>query len=285
MTAAPAEAGRAIALEILTVGARPRVFHLRRLVQFHGEDTGRHGDDAIAHDHDEARQDAPEHCVRRDVAIANRRERDDCPVNAMRNTIEAVLIAFDETHESAHDEDNHDDREKKHDDLGPAGPERSYERLTLLQVMRELQDAEDAQESQDPDHEKVISGPSDEIDVARQKREEIDYAVEAKDVPPRIPDTEQARDVFERENEGEYPLETVQENRVCCAKRLHAFHHDHGHADPDRDQKRQIEHLSGARIALEDDGIETKLPHRLIACWAMPEECLARWHTRDDPAE
>ena len=60
-------------------------------------------------------------------------------------------------------------------------------------------------------------------------------------------------------------LETVDENRIRGPNGLHAFEHDDGDAESDRDQQVNVEYFSAARAALEDNQVKPKLPRRLIA--------------------
>src|SRR4029078_6999627 len=114
-----------------------------------------------------------------------------------------------------------------------------------------------------------------QTDVAGQKREEIDDPVETKHVAPWAPHAEQPRDVFQREENREGPLEVAEKLEMSRAKRLHAFHHHHRNADPNGDEQRHVEHFSTARIALKNDRVEPTLPPPLIARRAMPEERFA----------
>lgn len=263
--AAPAEARSAVRFNRPAVRAGPSLFRPGGLAQFHGEDAGGHGDNAVAQDHDHAGENAAQHGVRGNVAVTNGRERDDRPVDAARDAVEPILLAFDQIHDCAYNEDDREDGEDEDRDLAPAGAKRGHERLALLREMRELEDAEDTKEPQNANHQEVIRGGDEESYVAGQKRDKVDDSVEAPDVTQRTLDAKQTCDVLESEKDREGPLGIVQENGMRGPDGLYAFEHYDSDAQPDRDQQTNVEYFSAARAALEDDQVEAKLPRRLVA--------------------
>ena len=101
-----------------------------------------------------------------DVAVADRRQRHDRPVDAARNTGEAVLGALDEVHRRTDDHDDDRDGEQKDEDLVPGAAQRIPQFSLFAEALGELEDPEDPEHAKHADHEQVLRAGQQQADVA-----------------------------------------------------------------------------------------------------------------------
>ncbi len=111
--------------------------------EFIGDDTGRYGNDCVAEDHQHRGQGLASGGLGCDIAVADGGDCDNRPVDAMWDTAETVLLAFDKIHEGTDDNDDIEHGEEEDGDLAAARLQRLQQELRLAEIMRQLEDAED----------------------------------------------------------------------------------------------------------------------------------------------
>ena len=84
--------------------------------ELRGHDSGRDGDDAVPHDHHDARQGLTPRSLRNDVAEAHGRERDNTPVDPTRYAGKAVAGPLDQVHQRADDDGEDNDEQDENRD-------------------------------------------------------------------------------------------------------------------------------------------------------------------------
>ena len=260
--AAAAEDGVGLVLGETARRADVGVRAVARARQLGRHDPRRDGDDGVAHDHDERGDELAEVRPRRDVAVADRRERDDRPVDRARDVVEPVLPALDDVHQRAEDDVERDDGEEEDGDLAAARPERLPQHVRLGEVLDELEDAEDAEEAQHPDHREELRPRDEHAEVRREDRQQVDHAEEAPGVAARATDAEHPEDVLHREERGERPLGHAKLRAVLLPDRHDALEHHDEDGEPDDDDESEVEVSACWRVVLEDDLVEPRLPTR-----------------------
>lgn len=124
---------------------------------FHGHNTSRNGDEGIAENHHHRRQRLAKDGLGRNVAISDRGQGNDCPVDAARNAGEAIGPALDDIHQRAEEDHQGQYRVDKNGNLSATRPQRLHEESCLPEIGDQLQDTEDAQDAQNSDDQQVLA--------------------------------------------------------------------------------------------------------------------------------
>lgn len=99
----------------LGVAVRLAVFH-----ELRGYQAGWHGNDSVAQNHDDGRNELPQRRYGRNVAKTDGSQSDNRPVNADRNACETALRAFDHVHNGTQNGANDNDCKQENGNLGTA---------------------------------------------------------------------------------------------------------------------------------------------------------------------
>ena len=127
------------------------------------------------------------------------------------------------------------------------------------------EDAEDAEHTHETENGECGSGREQEAKPSREDGEEVDDAVERKDVAPRFVETVDAEVVFEGEDDGENPADETHREGEPAGGSRHAFEHDDDDVECDEDEEPDVEFLAGGGIGFEDDGVDLLLGERAEA--------------------
>lgn len=204
---AVARVGVVTALPARGAGLRRDARRARGLREFDRDDPRGNGDDAVADHHYHGREQLTERRLRRNVAVAHGRQRHHRPVDRDRDAREAVLLAFDDVHQRANDDDEQHDGREEDADLAAARAQGAPQRVRFRRVFGELQDAEDAQQAQYADDDQVLTAGQQHAQVGRDDGEQIDDAEEARRVAKRPPHAHEPQQVFGGEEQREQPFE------------------------------------------------------------------------------
>src|SRR5271170_4522703 len=119
----------------------------RSLGKLEGHDSGWHGDDSIADDHQHGRQDPPEDSVRGNISIAYCGYCDDRPIYRGGYAGEAVRLSFDLIHHRADNNDDREDGKKKDGYFANTLLQSDAQNGGLADVFSHLENAEDAEQA------------------------------------------------------------------------------------------------------------------------------------------
>ncbi len=227
---------------------------------FGGDDPGGNGDDSIPHYHHDAGQRTAESGLRGDVAVADRCQGDDGPVDGMRDAVKTVHLAFHQVHDRTDDDDQAHHGEEKNDDFPAAGAQGGHQLIRFAQILREFQNAENSENAQDSNHDQVLTARQDQAQVGRQDREQIDDTVKTDGVLDRVADADKAQGVFDREKKREDPFEFIEQVIVNGVDGWNTVQHHHKNADEDTDDKEHVEPFTRGGIGFEDDFVQVKPP-------------------------
>ena len=235
-------------------GTRPRRNSLPcGLRDLDRDDPRRDGDDAVADDHYSRGESAPDRSLRRDVAIADGRQRHDGPVDAHRDAGEAVSLALDHVEERADDDDQRQHRQQEDADLTAARAQRTQQHVGLRQVLGEFKNAEDAEQAQDADDQEVLAARDEQAQVGRDDRQQIDDAEEALRVGERAADADEPQEILNGEEHGEDPLSRIKKGTVLRSDASYALQQHGGDAQEDEPDQSDVEGPASRRLGLVDD--------------------------------
>ena len=164
--------------------------------------------------HHHRRQCLAQDGLRRNIAVSDRGQGNDCPVDAARNAGEAIGSALDDIHQGAEDDHQGHYRVDKDGNLVAARPQRLHEEPRLPEVGNQLQDTEDAQDAQNTDDQQVLASRQQQADVGRDDRQQIDHPVKTDGVFERPVDTKEPQKVFDSEHDRKEPLDPVEQEAV-----------------------------------------------------------------------
>jgi len=221
-----------------------------------GHDPRRDGDDAVAHHHDDRSHDLSQRRHRGDLAVAHGGERDDDPIDAVGNAMEAVIALFDHVHQCAQQAADDDHEVDENGDLSPPGLDGQFQLGFLTGEARQVQHPEQPQQPQRPDHDQHLAAGDEERKVHRQDRDEVDDAVKTEDVPSGLRGGNDPQDVLEGEEDGDRPFGNVQEGVVFGVQGLHALEHHQKNAQKDEAEQRDVEQFPVERVHAVNDDVD-----------------------------
>ena len=207
----------ALFVDFLATARAASVLHgfLRFVDDGGGYDACWDGDDGVTEKHDDGRKDFTEERHGSDIAIANRGERDDSPVDAGGEVSElrAGESSFHHIHECADAAHEHDDEEEKHKDAVEAFLDGNEQEIAFVDELEKLENAEYTEQAQGAELADVACSREKPDYVERNGGKEIHDAEEAEDVAALAWRAPNANNVLHREderedvfNDGEYVL-------------------------------------------------------------------------------
>lgn len=209
--------GVALFVYLLATARAASVLHgfLRFVDDSGGYDACWDGDDGVTEKHDDGRKDFTEERDGSDIAITNRGERDDSPVDAGGEVRELRTgeSSFHHVHESTETAHEHDDEKEKHKDAVEAFLDGNEQQIAFVDELEKLENTEHTEQAQGTELADVACSREKPDDVERNGGEEIHDAEEAEDVAALAWGAPNANNVLHREderedvfNDGEYVL-------------------------------------------------------------------------------
>lgn len=153
-----------------------------RLVDEGGaDDTRGDGDNRVAQQHDERREEAAEEGDGRDVAVAHGGHRDHRPVERRAQVGEGGigLSALNDVHHGAHTCNQNQHKEEIDGNLVEALAQRPQQQLPLVDEGEQAEDAEDADEADATQDDHVAGVGDEDAEVGWQDGQQVDDAEEA----------------------------------------------------------------------------------------------------------
>ena len=116
-------------------------------------------------------------------------------------------------------------------------------------MVAQLEDPEDTQDSENSDYHHITK---QRAQIGRKYRKQIDDAEEADGVSHRSPNAEQAQYVFDREENREEPLDSLEKSAVSCIDRVDTVEHDRQYTEQNAHYQHDIEPFARRRVSLEN---------------------------------
>ena len=228
-----------------------------------GHDTCGHSDDGVTEYHDHSRQETPHESDRGDVAISNRGEGDNRPIDAGANVgeLSAWLSSLDHKHESAKDGDQNEHKKEIDGDFPETHFDALKEQVTFVDEGEEFEHSENADEPEHTQNEKVTRTRQVryEGEIERKCRHQVDDAKETQRIFLAAGRAVEAQDVFDGEEEGEdilkdgkHVLEPPDHSRFGLNKGDNEAKNDGNH-------HRYVKDFSGWRVGICHDVIKARL--------------------------
>ena len=232
---------------------------------YHGgrHNTSGHSNDGVTKNHDDAREKASNEGDRGDVAIANRSERDNRPIDTGADVCKlcARLSSLNHKHECAQNSDEDEDKKEINKYLTEAEFNALHEEITFVDKREELEHPKNADESENTQDEEIACAGQwwDEGEVERQGGQEVDDAKETEGILLARRRTIETQDVLEGKEacenifeDGKHILEPAHHYRFCLDEcNEETEHNGHHHYD--------VKSLAHGRVSIEHDVIETWL--------------------------
>lgn len=240
--------------EVVAVSVATGTASLLQLLVFahhRGRDNARgDGNDGVADEHDDGRDEAAHGRDGRDVAIAHGGHGDDGPVDAVGDVVElrARGIALDGIHHRAHGRDEDEHEKEEDENLRRADPQRPQQQVAFVDEGKELEDAEDADEAEGADDEQVVCTVEEETQVDGQCGQQVDDAEKAENVFPRFFQAVDACQIFNGEKQCEHILQYSQHEIGRVGEDVHALQNDEQHAEHNAAYEYDIEQFAFGRI-------------------------------------
>lgn len=230
----------------------------RRSIKFQRHNSCRHCDDSIAEHHQPCSNRFPERCDRCDIAIADRRERDDRPVHALRNARKPGLRSLDQVHQTSdHDNDGKYRRDEDRD-LPPAGAECSRQHVRFLYILNQLEYSEDSQHSEDAEDDQKSSGREQDTEIGWQYRQKIYQAVETDGVSEWLSRGPQSKQIFDGERNRKAPFGGAKIVTVDRSERGDTVEHHDNDAQHNEHDEQNVEIALCVRSMLEDNVVKSR---------------------------
>lgn len=235
-----------------------------RVVYERGCDDARgDGDDGVAQQHDEGREQSAEGCHGCDVAIAHGGHGDDGVVDGCSKVGElgVGLVAFDEIHEraDARHEDKHE--HEVHHDFAHTASQGLQQQIALVEKAEELEHPEDADEAERAQEHHVARAGEDDAEIGWDGRDEVDDAEETKCIVSRPWRTIEPGAVVDGEKQGHECLQHFQNMLVGEGQRLDALYECHDDAEQDDGDEGHVVGLAFGGVGLEDNLVEPLFFH------------------------
>ena len=122
--------------------------------------------------------------------------------------------------------------------------------------MAELENPEHPQQPKGADDQQILGAVNEEADVGRQNGQQVDNPEKRSGVFGRAVHAIQPQEVFDGENNGKGPLQSVEKIAVSGLQPLNAFQHDDQYAGHDQDEQYYIEQFTRRGIGLENDFVD-----------------------------
>ena len=161
-------------------------FPSRHLSEFHCDDPGGNGDDGVTGEHGEGCDHLAHDGHRCNIAITDRGDGDNGPIDALGNGGESARFSFNHIHDGAHEEDEHQQDFEKDDDLLKTFPQGRHELVGLDEVAGELQYPENTKQPERPDCQQEIGLFQEQSEIGWKDGDQIDDPHETGDILPRF---------------------------------------------------------------------------------------------------
>ena len=226
-------------------------------------DTRGNGDDGVAENHDDAREDAPDGGDGGDVAIAHSGEGNNGPIDAGTDVgeLRVRLPTFDHEHEGAKNDDEDEDKKKIDKYLPEAETDALHEQIAFVNESEELQHSEDANETDGAQNEEVarIGEAGNEGDIEWQRSEQVDDAEETEGIVLASGRTVEAEDVLKGEEEGEHILKYGEDQLEPTFHMRQSLDKSNNEAEDDGNHDDNVEDLACASVGIGHDVVEARL--------------------------
>ena len=225
-----------------------------------------YSNDRIAEEHDDHRDELAcggDWC---DVAIAYGGDGDNSPVDPSGDAGNGgVGIALNAVHCGSKNDGHDEYKHHEYEDFHRTATKRVEQKTAFVEEAGHFEDAENTQHTHHAEHRKGGSGGEEEAEIGGQDREEVNNAIEGKNIFPGLLETVDAEVVFESEENGESPTEHPHGDGEPVGSVGHAFEDDDQDVEGDADEQPDVEFLSGRGIGFEDDSIDLLLGEGSVA--------------------
>ena len=169
----------------------------------------RDGDNRIADQHHDRRQETSDGCHRRYIAIADGRHRHDRPIDTVRNIIElrTGLVPFYHIHDRTDRSHQNQDKKEKHEYLRCTDPKRFQQHITFFQEVKQLKDTKNADQPKRTNHKQVARAGKEKTQIDRQCRQQIHNPEKAENIFFRIWRAIDTNQVFKSEESRKHILQ------------------------------------------------------------------------------
>ena len=228
------------------------LLHAQAVEDLGREHPGGHGENRVAENHHQRRDELPQRRDGRDVAITHRRQRHHAPVERLGDGGEAGLGRLDQIDQSAEHRDDAEHGDEEQQDLAPAARHGLDQHAALADEGHQAQHAEQTQHAQYAHHQQGLGARYQKRQPGRRDRQQVEHAVEALGPGAGMLQAVEADGIFQREDDREAPLHDAEQLAVLRIERGHAVEHHHGDTGEDHQDQADIEGLGRLGIGFED---------------------------------
>ena len=225
-----------------------------------------YSNDRIAEEHDDHRDELAcggDWC---DVAIAYGGDGDNSPVDSSGDAGNGgVGIALNAVHCGSKNDGHDEYKHHEYEDFHRTATKRVEQKTAFVQEAGHFEDSENTQHTHHAEYRKGGSCREEEAEIGGQDREEVNNAIEGKNIFPGLLEAIDAEVVFESEENGESPTEHPHRDGEPVGSVGHAFEDDDQDVEGDADEQPDVEFLSGRGIGFEDDSIDLLLGEGSVA--------------------
>ena len=201
-----------------------------------------------------------------DVAIADGGDGDNSPVDPSGDAGNGgVGIALNAVHCGSKNDGHDEYKHHEYEDFHRTATKRVEQKTAFVEEAGHFEDAENTQHTHHAEHRKGGSGGEEEAEIGGQDREEVNNAIEGKNIFPGLLETVDTEVVFKGEENGESPTEHPHGDGEPVGSVGHAFEDDDQDVEGDADEQPDVEFLSGSGIGFEDDSIDLLLGEGSVA--------------------
>ena len=225
-----------------------------------------YSNDRIAEEHDDHRDELAcggDWC---DVAIAYGGDGDNSPVDSSGDAGNGgVGIALNAVHCGSKNDGHNEYKHHEYEDFHRTATKRVEQKTAFVQEAGHFEDSENTQHTHHAEYRKGGSSREEEAEIGGQDREEVNNAIEGKNIFPGLLETVDTEVVFESEENGEPPTEYPHRDGEPVGSVGHAFEDDDQDVEGNADEQPDVEFLSGRGIGFEDDSIDLLLGEGSVA--------------------
>ena len=201
-----------------------------------------------------------------DVAIADGGDGDYSPVDPSGDAGNGrVGIALNAVHCGSKNDGHDEYKHHEYEDFHRTATKRVEQKTAFVEEAGHFEDAENTQHTHHAEHREGGSGGEEEAEIGGQDGEEVNNAIEGKNIFPGLLETVDTEVVFKSEENGESPTEYPHGDGKPVGSVGHTFENDNQDVESDADEQPDVEFLSGRGIGFEDDSIDLLLGEGSVA--------------------
>jgi len=222
----------------------------------HRDDPGRNGNDGVAGQHGQGRNQLAHSSIGGDVAVAHGGDGDNGPVDTLGYTGKAIVRTFHYKHQTAKDSAKHQYAEEKHRYFAPCRIQRAHQKCRFIAVANQLHNTENPHHSQQANNNKIVGASNKNRQITGNNGEQINNTIKTEYIAQRSLGNIDPHQVFDGKQQGKTPFHIKQHCTITTVDHRDGIQHHRQYTGQDSAYQQHIEKTTRGGIGAKNDDIE-----------------------------